>query len=189
MAPKPSDSWIKTLLDSLQQLYTKLSALILNQRMNSHRKDKGAPLDDRLLSTLYDIVEKIPGAENSQEAAAKPASFMQDDSPRSDVPDGGRQTRQSDTQPARMHADLSNHLHTSLSKASDSGHLGEKLKESAWDHIHTSLRHARDGKKDLAKMYADLAKEALQQVSHHLSDEEYTQLKTAVLEELQKQQR
>lgn len=186
MASNPGDSWIKALLDSLQALHSKLSVLILNRRIDSYRKDSGHHLDKQILSTLYDIAENTPKPENLKTGAEdtrlvnQAGGMVPGDSNRAPG------VKQSNAPPAIPHSDLSSHLHTNLSKTSDSGHLGEKLKASAWDHIHTSLRYVRQGKADLAKMYADLANEALQQASHHMTDDEYIVMKTSILEELQK---
>lgn len=64
MASNSGDTGIKALLDSLQALYAKMSALIINKRINSYRKEGGAQLDTEILSALYDIVEKTPAAQS-----------------------------------------------------------------------------------------------------------------------------
>lgn len=187
MAPGSDDSWIKNLLDSLQALYSKLSVLILDRRIKSYRKESSSHKDTQLLSALYDIVEKTPAPAPETDAVnadSRPAA--QADGSNSGVSNRAPDVKPSNAPPAMSHTDLSNHLHTNLSKRSDSGHLAVKLKASAWDHIHTSLRYVREGKADLARMHADLANEALQQASHHMTDEEYIELKTSLLAELQK---
>ena len=183
MAPGSGDSWTKTLLDSLQALYSKLSVLILNRRMDSYRKESSQYLDKQILTTLYDIVEKTPKSDNLKADAGDVGPVTQ---PATGASNRAAKVQQHSAPTATSYTDLSSHLHTSLSKSSDSGHLREKLKSSAWDHIHTSLSYVRQGNPDLAKMHADLANEALLQVSHHMSDEENIELKSKVLEELQK---
>ncbi|MCB1752095.1 MAG: hypothetical protein KDI74_10250 [Gammaproteobacteria bacterium] len=186
MASNSGDTGIKALLDSLQALYAKMSALIINKRINSYRKEGGAQLDTEILSALYDIVEKTPAAQSprADNGDGRPATEAEGAS--TGESHRSPEVRQPGTAPATQHSDLSNHLHTNLSKTADSEHLGAKLKTSAWDHIHTSLRYVREGNAELARMHAGLANEALHQASHHMSDTEYVELKTAVLEELQK---
>lgn len=182
MASNTGDSWIKTLLDSLQSLYTKLSFVILNRRIHSYRKESGAVMDKQILSTLFDIVEKTPGGKNSKSVASEATPVTETDGLTSDDQKTGSEIKQRNAAPEMLHKDLSNHLH----KSSDSGNLGSKLRASAWDHIHTSLRYVREEKPDLAKMHAGLANEALQQASHHMTDEQFTELKTSIMAELQK---
>jgi len=182
MAPNSDDSWLKKLMDSLQVLYSRLSTLILNRRMERYRKERSVHLDKQILTALHDIFEKTSNPENLQAGADNggPEELVSRES------NTDPKAKRSNAAAAASHSDLSSHLHSNLSKSSDSGHLGEKLKASAWDHIHTSLRTAREGKSDLAKMHAGLANEALRQASHHMTDEEYIELKTSILEELQK---
>lgn len=182
MASNTGDTWIKSLMDSLQTLYSKLSLVILNQRMHSYRKANGAVVDKEILSTLYDMVEKTPAGKNSGSAVSDARPVTETDGLTSGVRKTGSDFKQRAAAPEMVHKDLSNHLH----KNTDSENLGAKLSASAWDHIHASLRYLREEKPDLAKMHAGLANEALQQASHHLTDETYTELKSSIMTELQK---
>ena len=161
---------IKVLLASLLALYSRLSALILNQRMTSYRKGDSALLDKQILAALYDIVEKTPAPETPDHQVSGGGSAAQADKVISDV----------------SNRDVAIKAHATLSRMPSSIHLGEKLSVSAWDHIRTSLRYVHEKNIGLAKMHADLANEALKQASHYMTDEEYIELKVSVLEELQK---
>lgn len=55
-------------------------------------------------------------------------------------------------------------------------HMGEDLKASAWEHIHTTIRHARNGAVDTAKLHASIAGSALEEAGHYMSIEDYTEL-------------
>jgi hypothetical protein len=178
---------IKVLLASLLGLYSRLSALILNQRMTSYRKGDSALLDKQILAALYDIVEKTPAPETPDHQVSGGGSAAQADKVISDVSNRdvaikARHVTSSET----PQKGPSNRLHATLSRMPSSIHLGEKLSVSAWDHIRTSLRYVHEKNVGLAKMHADLANEALKQASHYMTDEEYIELKVSVLEELQK---
>ncbi len=54
--------------------------------------------------------------------------------------------------------------------------IGEKLVASTWEHIHSALRHARQGNVIVAKLNADIAGSALEEAAHFLNDEEYANL-------------
>lgn len=54
--------------------------------------------------------------------------------------------------------------------------MGEKLKKSAWEHIHCSIRYARQGNVALAKLHANIAGHALEEAVHFMKDDEYTKL-------------
>ena len=55
-------------------------------------------------------------------------------------------------------------------------YMGDKLKKSAWEHIHSTIRHAKLGHVEMAKLHADIAGHALEEVAHYIKDEEYSEL-------------
>ena len=59
------------------------------------------------------------------------------------------------------------------SKLAPDPYMGDKLKDSAWSHIHTALLHARQGEAITAKLHADIANEALKEAAHYMSEEDY----------------
>ena len=67
-------------------------------------------------------------------------------------------------------------------------HLSEKLKKSIREHINTALRFARQGDVSSAKIHANLANNALKEIAHYMSEEEYASFEAEVekrLEEIQ----
>ena len=51
--------------------------------------------------------------------------------------------------------------------------IREKLEHSVWEHIHTTIRCARQGDKDNAKMHLNIATAACKELAHYMDDEEY----------------
>lgn len=187
MSSDKDSSSIRKLLDSLQALFSKVSALNLNRRMMSHRTSDSALLDKQILSALYAIVEKTPVSIDSKNRESTVVFEPQAAAVKSDIPNTDIMAKKGDiASSSASYKDLSNRLHGTLSRTSGAIYAGEKLGVSAWEHIRASLRYAREKNAGLAKMHADLASEALQQASHYLADEEYIALKTSVLEELEK---
>ena len=187
MSSDKDNNSLKTLLDYLQTLFSRVSALNLNRRMMSHRKSDSALLDQQILAALYEIVEKTPVPNDSKNRESTVVYEPQTVVVKSDISNLDVTTKKGDiTSSSASNKDLSNRLHATLSRTSDAIYVGEKLSVSAWDHIRASLRYVREKNAGLAKMHADLASEALQQASHYMADEEYIVLKASVLEELQK---
>ena len=54
--------------------------------------------------------------------------------------------------------------------------MGDKLKKSAWEHVHSAIRYARQENMAMAKLHADIAGHALDEAAHFLKDEEYSEL-------------
>jgi hypothetical protein len=59
-------------------------------------------------------------------------------------------------------------------------HLGENLKASAWQHIHTAIRHAKNGDIDAAKLHINIAGTALEEAGDYMCQEDYSELVLAI---------
>ena len=51
--------------------------------------------------------------------------------------------------------------------------IREKLEHSVWEHIHATVRCARQGDKRNAKMHLNIAHTACKELGHYMDDEEY----------------
>jgi len=52
-------------------------------------------------------------------------------------------------------------------------YIGERLKKSAWSHIHTAIMQARSGEERTARLHVDIAGQALKEAAHYMQKEEY----------------
>ena len=52
-------------------------------------------------------------------------------------------------------------------------HVGDKLKTSAWNHMRTALRMARQGQLNSARIHANIAAQAVREVAHFVPEDEY----------------
>jgi hypothetical protein len=75
-----------------------------------------------------------------------------------------------------VESEFANYLKQNKSSLIIHPYMGDKLKKSAWEHIHCTIRHARLGHIDMAKLHADIAGHALEEAAHYMSDEEYSEL-------------
>ena len=55
-------------------------------------------------------------------------------------------------------------------------YLGDKLRDSAWSHIHAAQLQARQGNTINAKLHAGIANDALKEAAHYMSDKDYKDL-------------
>lgn len=55
-------------------------------------------------------------------------------------------------------------------------HLGENLKASTWEHIHSAIRHARKGELYKAKLHTSFAGTALEEAGHFMNNDDYAEL-------------
>ena len=63
--------------------------------------------------------------------------------------------------------------------------LVEKLEHSIWEHIHASIRYAKQGEVNSAKMHADIASTAFKELAHYVSPEVQAELASQIEKELE----
>ena len=84
--------------------------------------------------------------------------------------------------------ELSKYLRTeNLTSVTQPG-IVTKLTESVWEHIHAALRIARQGDADKAKLHLDIADQALNEVGHYMSSDDFSRLVSSVEQYLFKSQ-
>ena len=172
------------LLGTLQRLYSRLSLTALHRRMGSYHKENsaGITMGKDISSSLNGHIDKLANSEHAKckgvacEEAAKvvPADAMLHTTAQT-VADSQNPS------PSQDQASLVSTVLDGLAKYFKSGqseptiqpHVSEKLKKSTLDHIHTALRHARQGEVTTAKLHADIANQALKEVAHYMSADEY----------------
>lgn len=82
--------------------------------------------------------------------------------------------------------ELSNHFHElEVTELTGEG-VGEGVKRRMLEHINTALRLARRGDLAGARIHADIARSAMREAVHYLSQEEYRQFTAAVKERLER---
>lgn len=85
------------------------------------------------------------------------------------------------------------YIHLKKSRTSSLTHPGivEKLTESIWKHIHAAIRIARYGNKDKARLHSNIVEQALNELSHYMGNDDYSELVSHVEQyilELQKKE-
>ena len=63
-------------------------------------------------------------------------------------------------------------------------HLADKLKQSARDHLHSSIRLANSGDKVNARLHAGIMTSAVKEASHYMDDDQYRQFVGEIRAEL-----
>jgi methyl coenzyme M reductase subunit C-like uncharacterized protein (methanogenesis marker protein 7) len=64
--------------------------------------------------------------------------------------------------------------------------IKEQLSKNTWLHIHAAIRNARQGKQTEARLYGELANNALKEAAHYMSEDEYLEFTSSIDNELNK---
>jgi hypothetical protein len=176
---------IKALLHALERLYSGMASRVLYTRMGTYRRRTGALADRDLAALLSDHLDRLAAAKraNSGEVPQRPV--------RQGVPEGRRELFEKH-HPAvgqvsvvgRAFDGLGRYFKSSRTEPVLDPELSEKLRNSTWHHIHTALRLARQGEAKTAKLHLDIASQALKEVAHYMSGEDYIAFTVEVEEKL-----
>lgn len=163
----------RALIRGLENLYSKVALHVLHKRINSYhsqasdgkRKHDGikTPMMNFIESTVAQAV-KVNTNLNSEQASTEIKSPPH--------------------HPAAQHTghhELSRERIDELSKYFKERNKGadlhppirEKLEHSVWEHIHATIRRARQGDERNAKMHLNIATTACKELAHYMNDEEY----------------
>ena len=166
-----------TLLKTLKELYNQLGALMTKIRFRSYRTVIKSDSTFNITSILNNQVEKLASESVITTPHIEPNEIIMQQ------PKGSLSKLtikdQSDMEHKNVsgaESDFAKHLKLSKSSAVNHSYMGDKLKESAWEHIHSAIRFAKQGQVDKAKVHADIAGHAIEEAGHYLNHEEYSAL-------------
>lgn len=174
MTPTRDDS---SLLKALLRLYSRLMNLLMKSSPATNRGHSAASASLDIVSPLSECVDKLcsntpenregtSGAETgvAGNAASEHASTVVSVASSKDG-----------------QGDLSVYLQEAHRHSVVCLDTGEKLMHSTWDHIHTSMRVARQGDVKTARLHVELASSALREAERYLSIEVFSSFAEEVM--------
>ena len=152
-------------------LYRKFSTVIVRIRMRSYRPFLESNNIFDITSLLHQQIDSIvsssiknnaPLANTSKEAQSSDLNFTKVDN--------------ENYQNSEIESEFAKYLKQKKSYSINHPFMGDKLKASVWEHIRCTLRYTRQGNVAMAKLHADIAGHALEEVAHFIKDVEYSEL-------------
>lgn len=164
------------LIHGIEKLYHKIAVIVLHKRMNrSHKpasqgvKSYGNDIKSPLLDFIDNVLVNDPDDSTT---------LSDNDIPTLNTTTNLKSPAKNPTGKPQI-ADKSNTEESSRQfKARTNGselypEIVNKLKQSIWDHIHATVRYARQGDKSTATMHTDIANSACKELAHHMDEEHY----------------
>lgn len=153
------------LLDALRNLYSKVVLRALHLRMHSNNKTYKSNHHHDISKHLTRHIEHLTKVESPTKNGINTANTF--------IRNGDNQNNQNKRLITTLFDGFSKFLKSDKTHSRQYVYLSERLKKSAWTHIHSALRMARQGDKTSAKLHADIANSALKEASHYMPVEEY----------------
>lgn len=161
----------------LLYLYRKISIVIVRIRMRSYRPfiDSNDTFD--ITSLLHQQINTLaPDLNNSNASLINAQNVTKNTGIRTTKVDVTNNQDNDINNISSTESEFAKYLKQKRSSSIDHPYMGDKLKKSAWEHIHCTIRYARQGNDAMAKLHADIAGHALEEAVHFMKDEEYSEL-------------
>lgn len=152
-----------SLLKAIQTRYYQVVKLMVRLRLSNYRPRTQLGTGKKLTNQLRKFIKQTPGSDT------KNTSNHEHSLTRPNFPFSHETTNTSEA-PLFKEADSHHDLETKLSVQPSAG---ENLIKSTWEHLRASIRCAKAGDKNAARLHASIMDSALKEAAHFLDDDEY----------------
>ena len=170
-----------SLLPSIQKVYSEVVLSILLRRMRTYHKSCTTDHWHKLKKPLKDSLDIA-----SQLSRKRPPNNLKSISVKVKKYSPANRPDTHDPVVNSKHInELSQYFKKQDGNANIASGIDEKLKHSAWQHIHLTLYLARNKQTVTAQMHADIAYYACKELAHYLPEQEYCDFINEIQDELQ----
>jgi len=165
----------RSFVDVLEKINVKFSLSILHKRVNIYEKKITQRFNDEAIDLKPPLINCINEIISSEEPTPH---HTIDYSLISNVPTNthpNQQYQQLDAHAVKKEniGELSSYFKKRTNGAELHPDIKEKLEQSIWEHLHAAIRYARQHEKANAKMHANIACCACNELAHYLQKEQY----------------
>jgi len=167
----------RTLIEAIEKLYLRIVVKALHRRMGAYHKEvpqqfKPYQKDIKtpLLVCIDDIIENGP---DDDECVPIIHYAIPTNASMSHQRPGAGYIHVQHAIDKKNVGELSRYFKARWNGSDIHPGIKEKLERSAWEHLHASIRHARQGENETARIHADIAHYACNELAHYLSEKDY----------------
>jgi len=167
------------LIREIEKVYNRITSIILRKRMAGYHKQplqSSQPYTGGIKSPLLECIDNII-ADHQVDSTA----LHDNDRPTHDVATNPNRPENKYTDKAHVINDgnaveLARHIKATANVSELYPAIAQKLEHSFWEHIHATIRYAREGDKCKATMHTDIANSAYKELVHHITKDQYQAL-------------
>jgi hypothetical protein len=173
---------IKTLIGTLQQLYSRLVEMIIGVRGHIGTNRGGGGKQD-VADLISDRLDKLAAA---SEGGGEGSSGGAIDTAEHNPPGVGEQRSHQHPSEGGAAPEFTQHFHDRGADELVGASVGEKIKSRALEHMNKALLLARKGDRTNARLHADIANGAVKEAARFMTDGEYREFVDLIKERLNK---
>lgn len=164
------------LLASLKQLYSRVMALHADDLARSSHNHSNTDSSQDIVLPLSVCIDKLATNVVNSPVDASSSQISELENHSHDQAPFSR-----DASSKVELGELSVHLKDSHKYSGVSLGTGDKLMQSTWEHLHASIRFARQGDVKTARLHAELTRNALNEAAHYLPEPVYSRFSEDVV--------
>lgn len=182
----------RVLIRGIEKIYFKISLIVLHKRMdNYHRQASHSKKEyaNDIRSPLLECADIliVNNQDNPEVIHAIDCTTAESATTNWHTHEKHRAATDANNQPAFNHehvGELSKYFRERGRSSDLHPNIKEKLEHSVWEHIHATIRYARQGDNRSSKMHAGIANYACKELAHYFNQEDYQAFATEVEEHL-----
>jgi len=168
----------RSLIEGLKKLHFKVSLLALHKQINSYHSkpsDGHRKHHDGIKTPLMEFIETtvsqaVTTRTNHEPVHEQESTFA--DAPSHVVHPAAKSNLDREISRERID-ELAKYFKARTKGDEFHPPIREKLEHSVWEHIHSTIRCARQGDKTNAKMHLNIATAACKELAHYMDEDEY----------------
>jgi hypothetical protein len=174
---------IKTLIGTLQQLYSRLVEMIIGVRGRIGSTKGGGGSKQDVANLLSDRLDKLAAASEREGESSRGEQIGTDER---NSPGVGEQRSHQRPSEGEAAPEFTQHFHDRGADELVGASVGEKIKSRALEHINKALLLARQGDRANARLHAEIANGAVKEASRFMTEGEYQEFVDLITERLSK---
>jgi hypothetical protein len=175
---------LTNLLTIIKRLYSRIMTLRLETHASSNHYHNNTTHSRNIVSSLSKCIDKL-ATDAEKHPVNEPDLHIADLEHYSHtMPPINHETSHTTSSNSKP-AELSEYLKNSHQHFRSNSVTGNKLIQSTWEHLHASIRLARLGDVKNARLHSELTKNALNEATHYLSEQEYSRFSKDVIQALE----
>jgi hypothetical protein len=176
---------MRALLHRIAELYSMMFASVMHERVTTYRADAGNEADtDDVGASLRAYIEHARTSAPANPASSPPRAVASEAPAAAQSPPPTHDEYIGNSASPLVSNPLLDYFKKNNTYSQLAPSLSEKLKISAWEHTHRAIRLTHQADYAGARLHADLANNAVHELGHYLSDEDFRAFKSAVKSEL-----
>lgn len=164
------------LIRVIENVYSRIAAIALRKRMagyHKHPHQNTKIYANGIKSPLLNCIDDIIAHQRDDSKTTHDSDSPVLDSATEPKRSASKHTDKPHPINKRNTEELAKHFKAAANESDMYPEIAIKLEHSIWEHIHSSIRCARQGDKVMAAMHTDIANSACEELAHHMSEDQY----------------